>query len=75
MALFTKEEALNYHSTWRTGKLEVVPIKPCRNQKDLSLAYSPGVAVPVRTVLLMTGHAVAGGPVDAAVVRWSRAAS
>ncbi|MFP5257442.1 MAG: malate dehydrogenase, partial [Acidobacteriota bacterium] len=44
MALFTKEEALNYHSTWRTGKLEVVPVKPCRNQKDLSLAYSPGVA-------------------------------
>ena len=44
MALFTKEEALSYHSTWRTGKLEVVPIKPCRNQKDLSLAYSPGVA-------------------------------
>jgi malate dehydrogenase (oxaloacetate-decarboxylating)(NADP+) len=44
MALFTKEEALRYHSVWRTGKLEVVPIKPCRNQKDLSLAYSPGVA-------------------------------
>jgi len=45
MALFTKEEALRYHSTWRTGKLEVVPVKPCRNQKDLSLAYSPGVAL------------------------------
>jgi malate dehydrogenase (oxaloacetate-decarboxylating)(NADP+) len=44
MALFTKEEALHYHSVWRTGKLEVVPVKPCRNQKDLSLAYSPGVA-------------------------------
>ena len=44
MALFTKEEALKYHSVWRTGKIETVPIKPCRNQKDLSLAYSPGVA-------------------------------
>ena len=44
MALFTKEEALSYHDAWRQGKLEVVPIKPCRNQKDLSLAYSPGVA-------------------------------
>lgn len=44
MALFTKEDALKYHCAWRTGKLEVVPIKPCRNQKDLSLAYSPGVA-------------------------------
>ncbi len=44
MALFTKEEALRYHSLWRTGKLEVVPVKPCRNQKDLSMAYSPGVA-------------------------------
>ena len=45
MSLFTKEEALRYHSAWRTGKLEVVPVKPCRNQKDLSLAYSPGVAL------------------------------
>ena len=44
MALFTKEEALRYHSVWRTGKIEVVPVKPCRNHKDLSLAYSPGVA-------------------------------
>jgi len=44
MALFTKEEALHYHAAWRTGKLETVPVKPCRNQKDLSLAYSPGVA-------------------------------
>lgn len=44
MALFTKEEALHYHAARPTGKLEVVPVKPCRNQKDLSLAYSPGVA-------------------------------
>ena len=44
MALFTKEEALNYHSTGRKGKIEVVPIKPCVTQKHLSMAYSPGVA-------------------------------
>ena len=44
MALFTKEEALNYHEFPRKGKVEVVPIKPCNNQKDLSMAYSPGVA-------------------------------
>lgn len=45
MALFTKEEALKYHRYPRPGKLEVVPIKSFRNQKDLSLAYSPGVAL------------------------------
>ncbi|GAB6039031.1 malate dehydrogenase [Fundidesulfovibrio butyratiphilus] len=46
MALFTREEALRYHCAWRTGKLETVPVKPCRNAKDLSMAYSPGVAQP-----------------------------
>lgn len=44
MALFTKEEALAYHEVPRPGKLEVLPVKPCFTQKDLSLAYSPGVA-------------------------------
>ncbi|NDV18588.1 malate dehydrogenase [Pseudodesulfovibrio sp. JC047] len=44
MALFTKEEALHYHSTGRKGKIEVVPVKPCVTQKQLSMAYSPGVA-------------------------------
>ncbi len=44
MALFTKQEALDYHSQVRKGKLEVMSIKPCRGQKDLSMAYSPGVA-------------------------------
>ncbi|WP_300718742.1 malic enzyme-like NAD(P)-binding protein [uncultured Desulfovibrio sp.] len=44
MALFTREEALEYHQLPRPGKLEVIPVKPCNNQKDLSLAYSPGVA-------------------------------
>ena len=44
MALFTKEEALDYHKLPRRGKVEVVPVKPCGSQKDLSMAYSPGVA-------------------------------
>ena len=44
MALFTKEEALAYHEQPRRGKVEVIPTKPCNSQKDLSLAYSPGVA-------------------------------
>ncbi len=39
-------EALEYHSSGRKGKLEVVPSKPTATQRDLSLAYSPGVAVP-----------------------------
>lgn len=44
MALFTKQEALDYHSKGRKGKVEVVPVKPCDTQKHLSMAYSPGVA-------------------------------
>jgi len=44
MALFTKEEALAYHSKGKKGKVEVIPIKPCKTQKHLSMAYSPGVA-------------------------------
>ena len=40
------QEALDYHSEGRKGKLEVVPTKPTATQKDLSLAYSPGVAQP-----------------------------
>lgn len=45
-----KQEALDYHSRGRKGKLEVVPTKPCRNQADLSLAYTPGVAEPCREI-------------------------
>jgi malate dehydrogenase (oxaloacetate-decarboxylating)(NADP+) len=40
------EDALEYHSAPPAGKISVVPTKPCRTQRDLSLAYSPGVAVP-----------------------------
>ena len=42
----TKQQALDYHSTGRPGKIEVIPTKPCRTQRDLSLAYTPGVADP-----------------------------
>jgi malate dehydrogenase (oxaloacetate-decarboxylating)(NADP+) len=41
-----KEDALEYHASPAPGKLAVVPTKPCRTQRDLSLAYTPGVAVP-----------------------------
>ena len=41
-----REEALDYHSSGRPGKIAVVPTKPLNNQRDLALAYSPGVAVP-----------------------------
>src|SRR5215475_5482033 len=44
---FTDEEALAFHAGAKPGKLEVVPTKPMATQRDLSLAYSPGVAVPV----------------------------
>jgi malate dehydrogenase (oxaloacetate-decarboxylating)(NADP+) len=46
MAKITKEDALRYHEEGRPGKLEVVPTKPHTTQRDLSLAYSPGVAYP-----------------------------
>jgi len=46
MLKITDEEALRYHEEGRPGKIAVVPTKPYTTQKDLSLAYSPGVAVP-----------------------------
>jgi len=47
---FTDQEALQFHSQGRPGKLEVVATKPMATQRDLSLAYSPGVAVPVLAI-------------------------
>ena len=47
---FTDQEALLFHSQGRPGKLEVIATKPMATQRDLSLAYSPGVAVPVRAI-------------------------
>src|SRR5450432_2045666 len=41
-----KQQALEYHSKGRPGKIEVIPTKEAKTQRDLSLAYSPGVAVP-----------------------------
>jgi malate dehydrogenase (oxaloacetate-decarboxylating)(NADP+) len=47
---FTAREALFYHQTGRPGKIEIVPSKPVATQRDLSLAYSPGVAAPVEAI-------------------------
>jgi len=46
----TDKEALAFHARGRPGKLEIVPTKPMATQRDLSLAYSPGVAVPVKAI-------------------------
>ena len=46
MSKVRKQEALDYHSMGKPGKIEVVPTKPYASQRDLSLAYSPGVAEP-----------------------------
>ncbi|WP_033075219.1 NADP-dependent malic enzyme [Sphingopyxis sp. MWB1] len=47
---FSDREALLYHSYGRPGKIEIVASKPMATQRDLSLAYSPGVAVPVKAI-------------------------
>src|SRR5215468_3868630 len=47
---FTDQEALQFHQQGRPGKIEVVATKPMATQRDLSLAYSPGVAVPVLAI-------------------------
>src|SRR6202158_4114870 len=47
---FTDEEALAFHNGEKQGKLEIRPTKPMATQRDLSLAYSPGVAVPVKAI-------------------------
>jgi malate dehydrogenase (oxaloacetate-decarboxylating)(NADP+) len=46
----TDQEALQFHARGRPGKLEIMPTKPMATQRDLSLAYSPGVAVPVKAI-------------------------
>jgi malate dehydrogenase (oxaloacetate-decarboxylating)(NADP+) len=47
---FSDREALFFHSTGRPGKIEIIATKPMATQRDLSLAYSPGVAVPVKAI-------------------------
>lgn len=49
-ARFTDQEALQFHAQGKPGKLEITPTKPLTTQRDLSLAYSPGVAVPVLAI-------------------------
>ena len=48
--MIRKQDALDYHSQGRRGKIEVVSTKPCATQRDLSLAYTPGVAEPCREI-------------------------
>jgi malate dehydrogenase (oxaloacetate-decarboxylating)(NADP+) len=50
MASIKKKEALDYHEQGRKGKLEIIPTKPHSSQRDLALAYSPGVAEPVKAI-------------------------
>ena len=50
MAMIRKQDALDYHSLGRRGKIEVISSKPCATQRDLSLAYTPGVAEPCREI-------------------------
>ncbi len=47
---FSEQEALDFHTQGRPGKIEIIASKPMATQRDLSLAYSPGVAVPVRAI-------------------------
>ncbi len=47
---YTREEALEYHAQGRPGKIAITLTKPCATQRDLTLAYSPGVAEPVRAI-------------------------
>ncbi|QBQ55939.1 NADP-dependent malic enzyme [Nitrosococcus wardiae] len=48
--MISRDEALEYHRRGRAGKLEITPSKPCLTQRDLALAYSPGVAEPCREI-------------------------
>ena len=50
MEKFTDKEALDYHSQGKPGKIEIIASKPMATRRDLALAYSPGVAVPVEAI-------------------------
>src|SRR5512139_624578 len=54
---FTRDEALDFHARGRPGKIEIIASKPMATQRDLSLAYSPGVAVPVEEIAKDPGKA------------------
>lgn len=53
--MIRKTDALNYHSQERAGKIEVKSTKPCLTQRDLSMAYTPGVAEPCREIEMVPG--------------------
>src|SRR6516165_2332493 len=55
--IIKKSEALAYHSGGRPGKIEVTPTKACRTQRDLSMAYTPGVAEPCLEIQKQPGDA------------------
>jgi malate dehydrogenase (oxaloacetate-decarboxylating)(NADP+) len=57
MAKISRQEALNYHSKGRPGKIEVIPTKPYNTQRDLSMAYTPGVADPCTEIEKNPGDA------------------
>ncbi|MDG5814565.1 malic enzyme-like NAD(P)-binding protein [Chitinispirillales bacterium ANBcel5] len=48
--MVSKEDSLTYHEQGRAGKIEVISTKPCKTQRDLSLAYTPGVAQPCKEI-------------------------
>ena len=54
---FTRDEAIDFHARGRPGKIEIIASKPMATQRDLSLAYSPGVAVPVEEIAADPGRA------------------
>jgi malate dehydrogenase (oxaloacetate-decarboxylating)(NADP+) len=54
---YTEAEALEFHARGRPGKIEIIATKPMATQRDLALAYSPGVAVPVRAIAADPGCA------------------
>ena len=54
---FSEAEAIDFHARGRPGKIEIIATKPMATQRDLSLAYSPGVAVPVRAIAEDPGRA------------------
>ena len=58
-ARFTAQEALQFHASGKPGKLEITPTKPLATQRDLSLAYSPGVAIPVQAIAINPADAYA----------------
>src|SRR5258708_26850202 len=52
-----KEDVLDYHASAPPGKISVTPTKPCATQRDLSLAYTPGVAIPCLEIQRQPGLA------------------